>query len=192
VCNLGCDIDLWHEIGINIVKNIDYHHPDTAISVWPGKPHELDQWMGTGLIDAAITQRPTNHENQSIHQLLDEALILVSTRPNSPSRFDPGYIYVDFGEEFGRHHTAAYSDAGIARVSFGCSAWALDFLLKRGGSAYLPESSVKPLLTAGTLHLVSDAPMFSRTTYLVTDNTASSGWPWLKEISKWLEVLQSL
>ena len=116
-------------------------------------------------------------------------MILVSTRPDSPTRFDPGYVYVDAGEDFGRRHAAAYGDAGIAKGSFGCSVWALDFLKDRGGSAYLPERIVAPLCNSGQLHLIPDAPIFTRNTYLVTNVQAALAWSWLDKVEDWISVV---
>ena len=185
VCNLGCEIDLWSEIGRQLLVKIHRDHPHTALSAWPGKHNELDQWLATGLIDAALTYHPIIQEHLSIHELRSESLVLVSTQPDSPARFDPGYIYVDAGEDFGRRHATAYADAGIAKVSFGCSAWALDFLMDRGGSAYLPEQIAAPYCASGQLHLIADTPVFSRNTYLVTNDRVAQGWPWLTELDEW-------
>lgn len=187
VCNLGCDIDLWPKIGRHLLAKIHQDHPHTALSAWPGKHNELDQWLATGLIDAALTHHPITREQLTIHQLRSESLVLVSTRPDSPARFDPGYIYVDAGEDFGRRHATAYANAGIAKVSFGCSAWALDFLMDRGGSAYLPEQIAAPYCAAGKLYLIADTPAFSRNTFLVTNDMVAQGWPWLSKLEEWLD-----
>ena len=102
-------------------------------------------------------------------------------------RFDPGYIFVEAGEEFGRRHTVAYSDAGIAKVSFSSSSWALDFLLDRGGSAYLPQKLVHDLCLSEKLYRIAGAPSFSRNTYLATNNAASLSWPWFDDLVEWLQ-----
>ena len=97
-------------------------------------------------------------------------------------RFDLGYIYVDAGEEFGRQHAAAYSDGNTAQISFGCAVWGLEYLLKHGGSGYLPERLAADPLAAGKLYLIGDAPVFTRKTYLITNDTATTPWPWLPDV----------
>lgn len=179
VCNIGCHIDLWPRLGRDLFDHIHQSQPNMALSAWPGEQADLDQWLGTGLVDAALTYRPSAHENQTIHALPGEQLILVSTRPDSPMRFDPGYVYVNAGEDFARRHAAAYSDAATATVSFGCAVWALDHLLEHGGSAYLPKRLAEPHLSAGVFFPIADAPMFSRNVYLIINDTAAAGWPWL-------------
>ena len=178
-CNLGCHMDLWPGLGRRVFDEIHLGHPRTALSGWPGEQVQLDQWLGTGLVDAALTYRPTAHANQTARNLRAERLVLVSTRPDSPLRFDPGYVYVDAGEDFGRRHAAAYADAGVAKISFGSAVWALDFLLDHGGSAYLPERLAEPHRAQGRLHLLPDAPVFTRNIYLITNDAAAAAWPWL-------------
>ena len=186
VCNLGCDYDLWPELGRRLLGRIHRDFPQTALSAWPGKQDELEQWLAIGLIDAALTHLPVVREGVTTQELFSESLLLVSTREDTPLRFDPGYIYVDAGADFGRRHATAYADAGIARVSFGCSVWALDFLLDRGGSAYLPEQIAAPHIASGRFYRLDDAPVFNRGTYLVTSDTAAAGWPWLADAADWL------
>ena len=157
-------------------------HPETALSAWPGVQAQLQHWLGTGLIDAALTFQPSAHETQTSRALRAERLILVSTRPGSPLRFDPAYVYVDAGEDFGRRHAAAYADAGTAKLSFGSAVWALDHLLENGGSAYLPAYLAAPHLAAGRLHALAGAPVFTRTAFLITNDAAAANWPWLTQL----------
>lgn len=182
VFNLGCQMDLWPGFGRHMVGEIHRTHPEIALSARTGEHEQLDQWLGTGLVDVALTYRPVTHENQTIHALPPERLVVVSTRRGSPVRFDPQYIYVDAGEEFGRWHAAAYADAGIAKVSISSAVWALEFLLSHGGSAYLPERLAGPYIAAGRLHVLTGAPVFTRSVYLITNDAAAANWPWLADL----------
>ena len=153
-------------------------HPETALSAWPGVQAQLQHWLGTGLIDAALTFQPSAHETQTSRALRAERLILVSTRPGSPLRFDPAYVYVDAGEDFGRRHAAAYADAGTAKLSFGSAVWALDHLLADGGSAYLPERLARPHLAADRLFPVVGAPAFEQAVHLSRREAAAPDLTW--------------
>jgi hypothetical protein len=57
--------------------------------------------------------------------------------------------------------------------------WALDYLLDHGGSAYLPQRLAALHLAAGRLHRLPEGPEFTRNTYLITNDAAATGWPWL-------------
>lgn len=182
MCNLGCHMDLWPTMGRRLFDEFRNRHGNAAVSAWPGEQAQLDQWLGTGLVDVALSYRVATHENQVTHTLQAESLVLVSTDRHGPIRFDPGYIYVDAGEDFARRHAAAYADAGIAKLSFGSAVWGLEYLLANGGSAYLPERLVRAHCAAGRLHVREQAPVFNRNVYLITNDALAGDWSWLPEV----------
>ena len=182
VFNLGCHMDLWPGLGRRLFNIVHLEQTTTALSAWPGEQADLEQWLTAGLIDAALTYRPSAREGWTIRRLHGEPLALVSTRPESPVRFDPGYVFVDGGEDFGRRHAAAYADANTAKISFGCAVWALDFLMEHGGSAYLPERLAQPQIASGKLYPIPDAPVFTRAVYLITNDAAAAKWSWLPDL----------
>ena len=191
VCRIGCHMDLWPQLGKPLFGSLYRGQSSLALSAWPGEQVELDRWLGTGLVDAALTYKPAAHDNQTVHALEPEKLVLVSDRKDSPMRFDPAYVYVDAGEDFGRRHAAAYADADTAKVTFGCAVWALDHILDHEGSAYLPEGLATPYLAAGRLHRVADAPVFTRSTYLITNKAAGTDWSWLLDLVESLGTSQA-
>lgn len=182
ICRIGCHMDLWPYLGKRLFDELYKERASLALSAWPGEQMELDHWMGTGLVDAALTYRPTAHDNQTVHALAPEKLILVSDRPDSPIRFDPFYVYVDAGEDFGRRHAAAYANADTAKITFGSAVWALDHILEHEGSAYVPEGLAAPHLASGLLYQVAEAPTFTRSIYLITNKTDGADWSWLAKL----------
>jgi DNA-binding transcriptional LysR family regulator len=182
VCNFGCHVDLWPGPGRAFFEAVNRLSPTMALSASQGEQEALERQLGSGLVDVAMTYRPSVHGNRTIHALRPERLVLYATRPDNPIRFTPDYIYVDLGEEYRDQHAAAYADAGISRVSFDSAIWALDFLLANGGSAYLPERLADPYKTEGRLHAIDVAPVFTRNTYLVVNDQAAAGWHWLPEL----------
>ncbi len=182
VCNIGCHMDLWPILGQQIVRKIRQAISKTMISVWPCDESDLDQWLNSGLVDLALSFRSSTQEARSNRLVREEQLILVTTDPESPITFDPGYVFVDAGEAFGSRHHTAYAGSSIAKVSYGSAAWALDHLLAHGGSAYLPDLLAAPLIAAGRLHRKTEAPVFSRSVFLISNDAAADGWPWLQDV----------
>lgn len=182
VCNFGCHVDLWFGLGSTFFERVNMEQPPMALSVSHGEQHNLEEALGVGLLDAVLTSRLAATGSQKIHALQPDKLILCATERDRPMRFDPGYIYVDHGEDFRQQHALAYSDAGTARVTLGTSAWAIEFLLKNPGSAYLPERLALPYLTDQRLFSIDQAPKFTRNIYLVVNNSASEVWPWLDDL----------
>ena len=138
----------------------------------------MARWLQDGLTDLAVTYAPASRPTQRIWELSPDRLILVSTRRAAQMRFDPGYVFVEAGERFGREHAAAYADANAARISFGTAALGLEHLLAHGGSAYLPERVARPYLEQGRLFPIAGAPEFTRPVFLVCNKTALAVWPW--------------
>lgn len=191
VANLGCHPDLWPHLGDQLFDFVRSTHPTVAISVTHGGQSELTTLLGSGLIDLALTYSPATTPLQSAVALPTDTLILVSTDPTSPIRFDPGYVFAESGERFGRDHAAAYSDANMARVSFGSATLALQHLRTHGGSTYLPRRIADPLVRTGELHRLEDAPEFERPAWLVMNDAATSEWDWLPDAIDVVSRLQS-
>ena len=187
VCNFGCHVDLWPGPGRAFFNLLNQAHPRVALSASQGEHAELNQSLGFGLLDAVMTYEPTAQGNQTIHALRPDEIVLYATEPNRPMRFDPGYVFVEQGDEFRKLHAAAYADADTARITFGTAVWALEFLLANGGSCYLPSRIAAPHLAQERLFVVPDAPKFRRNTYLVVNDVVAKGWTWLPQLIDDLE-----
>lgn len=178
VCTFGCDRELWHGPGRAFFDGVVQGHPDMAVSVQQGGGRELEEWLAAGLVDVILTYGASTRGNQTAHALPPEELVLYSDREVTSIRADPKYIFVDHGEDYRRAHGETYHDAGIARVSFDSSFWALQFLLERGGSAYLPRALAAPLVAEGRLFELHEAPIYSRKKMLVVNDSAAANWDW--------------
>ena len=180
LCNFGCHVDLWADTGQSVFDEISQSANDTAVSVATGHDEDMLAWLQSGLIDLALAYRPGSQSSLQTFQLKEERIILVSTRANSPVRFDPGYIFVEAGEEFGNQHAAAYSDAGTARIRFNSATLGFAHLMEHGGSAYLPERIAGYAIEKEQLFVLSDAPVFTRQVYLICNRNVQPSWPWFE------------
>ena len=66
-----------------------------------------------------------------------------------------------------------YADANSARLTFNAPAPALGFILKNGGTAYLPERMVENLIGQQRLYLLTDGPVFERPVFLNAKESVS-------------------
>lgn len=179
ICNIGCAQDLWAGLGDLALATIRAAPIETALTVWPCEAGLVEDWLAAGLIDMAFAHSAVNGAGLTAHRLADDRLVLASTNPNAPARHDPGYVFVDSGEAFGRAHHLAYADADTAQLSFGTVEWALAHILAEGGTAYLPERLIAKHVASGDLHPVAYAPEFSRPVWMILRDDAAAGWPWL-------------
>ncbi len=182
VCNLACEYDLWPGLGARFFEVLQRDHPQVAVSIWLGSQADVAGWLHEGKSDAAFTHRSAVSQRQGQVVLAPDDLVLLSTAPDSPVRFDPGYVYVEGGEAFGRDHAVAYADANTARVSFGNATTGMEHILRVGGSAYLPKRLAESAIADGQLHLIGDAPVFQRAIYLNYNVAAHRAWGWFDPV----------
>lgn len=178
VCTFGCDPGLWHGPGKAFFDGVVSGHPEMAVSVHQGDGRDLEEALRTGLVDVILTYDSVARGNQTVHPLPPEELVLYSDRRETPIKADPKYIFVDHGEDYRRAHAETYHDAGIARITFDSARWALEYLLERGGSAYLPRALAAPHVSAGDLFELTEAPVYLRKKTLIVNDTAAQNWDW--------------
>lgn len=182
VCNLGCDRELWHGPGRRFFSSILSEHPEIALSVHQGSSAELAERIVEGSVDVILTYEAVARGNQTVYELPAEKLVLYSDRPNSPIVGDPNYIFVDHGADYRRMHAESYHDAGVARINFDSSWWALQFILDNRGSAYLPEALAAPFVRNDQIFPVADAPVYTRKKCLVANDSAAQNWSWFPNL----------
>jgi DNA-binding transcriptional LysR family regulator len=178
VCNVGLEYDLWEGIGQRFLDHVREESPGVAIAVWPGEQRQIDRWLNTGLIDLAFCYAPQAGEKFANRVLLDDEIILVSSKRMARPQYLDSYIYVDHGDEFRRQHAAAYPADVSSAVTIASSAWALDEILRRGGAGYVPLRHAAPLLQKGRIYEVKSAPRFNRRIYVVETTQATRSWDW--------------
>lgn len=164
--SFACDAGLWDSAGRAFFDWARKTNPDLAHEAWPGSSDEIVTWLSNGITDAALTMEPVVGQGLLSRGSVQERLVLVSPQPQTFSADMTGYIYVDLGPEFRRKYTDNAVFEARAAVTYASSAWAIEHLLREGGTAYLPWGAVAPNLASGRLHMVTDAPEFSRSLHL--------------------------
>lgn len=182
VCTFGCERELWHGPGKAFFDGVVSNHPEMAVSVLQGGARDLETWLAEGRVDAILTYEAVARGAQTVYPLPPEELVLYSTMRNTPIDADPLYVFVDHGEEYRRRHDEAYHHAGVARVSFDSSWWALQYMLERGGSAYLPRALAAAHVARGVLHVLTEAPVFSRKKAMIVNDSAAQNWDWFESL----------
>ncbi len=179
--NIGHEVDLWDGGVDDWLAWFANERPEIALQVWAGDGEALNRWLASGLIDCAVTYGDALKGEVKSEPLFADRLVLVSREERPLRDWDPGYIYVDWGEAFRRNHALAYPASETSPVTFGDGAFALRHMLARGGSGHLPLRAVEAHLAAGRLHLVAGAPEFARPVFLASSpqmaaEVAGAGW----------------
>lgn len=180
-CNMACHPDLWAGLGQALFDHIRQTQPQVALSVWQGGERDLTAWVTAGLADVVLTYWPTAKQGQTVQDLTSDTLILCATTAQDAGRSDPGYVFVEAGDTFGRDHAVAYADVAAARISFGTAELGLAHILTEGGAAYLPRRLAAPYLEQKRLFWRDTAPVFTRQSYVLSNTRAVAAWPWFHD-----------
>ncbi|WP_139837705.1 LysR family transcriptional regulator [Roseovarius litorisediminis] len=174
-----CDPSLWSGLGETWVAELRATHPETATEIWSGLTPDAQRWLQSGLSDAALLPEPLTGPDFDSREFAADQLVQVATRPRAAMRWDPDYIFVDYGPAFRTQHAQAWPGDDTAALSFSNPDWALSHLMAQGGSAYLPKRMIETRLSTGTLHLVKGAASFTRRTFLTWRKASETVFPWL-------------
>jgi len=116
-----------------------------------------------GLGDVAVVYTPRFLPEIVYEQIFTEEFHLVSTLAISLRDIDlPTYIRVGYSPAFNAAHSELLPELSLGPLSVGLNALATDALQQQGGSAYLPQTSARELLSAGGFHIVPDAPVIAQ------------------------------
>lgn len=178
ICNVGCHFDMWAGVGQVWADQLRQNSPEIALSFWAGNAEDIERWLSTGLVDVALMFDASVSGDWHVQTLFDDQLVQVSTRRRSTAEWDEDYVYVDQGQEFRRLHAEAFSEAHTPRMTISSSHWAIDYILKWGGSGYLPMRLIPDLLEQEKLFLVEGSPRLSRRAYLVSQKSTTGTWDW--------------
>ncbi|MEX2202167.1 MAG: LysR family transcriptional regulator [Dongiaceae bacterium] len=183
IVSLACHPELWTGIGERWIDAVERDHPEMALEVWPGEPAEMRRWLSGGLVDVAFSLEPVTGDGVASRETMRDALVQVATIDRDVQAWDPAYIYVDLGPAFRRDHRLAWPGDDTPRITYASSGWALEHLLRKGGSAYLPWRLAAAHVAAGRLYPVRGADEFSRPVYFNWREASAAVHPWLLSAS---------
>ncbi|SLN63648.1 Hca operon transcriptional activator [Roseovarius albus] len=174
-----CAPALWPNLGQDWIDGLRRDHPETAVEVWAGLKSDAQSWLQSGMSDAALLPEPITGPGFDHRVFSTETLIQVSTVEREAVRWDPHYIFVDYGPAFRAQHAAAWPSGETASLSVSNPDWAREHLFKYGGSAYLPERIVQEDLAAGRLFAVRGSASFTQRSVLSWRKASEPAFAWL-------------
>ena len=177
--SLVCEPGMWAGLGEDMVAEWRAAHPETAFEIWTALAGDARAWLEAGLSDAALMTEPLIGAEMAHRVLCEERLVQVSRVKREVMAWDPEYVFVDYGLAFRDWHAATWPGDETARMSFSNPAWALEHVMKSGGSAYLPERMVAGPLVQGEVFEVEGAASFVRRAVLSWRKGAEETFGWL-------------
>lgn len=163
---IGGRVGLWEDLLIDWLAQFAQLAPDIAVRALIGFEDDLMQALIEGRADIGVMYTPQARPGLSVEMLLEERLVMVSTREHPSATLDREYVYVDWGAEFFTQHTLAFPSFSGAALTVNIGWLGLHHILAHGGSGYFPLRMVHRYEREGRLHRVASAPEFRLPAYL--------------------------
>ncbi|MCW8335801.1 LysR family transcriptional regulator [Vibrio paucivorans] len=136
---------------------------------------QLNRQLLERTLDMAFAFDQIKAEELHCKKVADLVLVLVSTQEDCVDTvFDSKYVYVDWGTRFASEHADRHPKVPAPYLRTSTARIALDFILEKGGSAYLPASLVEPFINSGQLFNVTGVKEWQRPIYLSYRKNSSS------------------
>jgi DNA-binding transcriptional LysR family regulator len=163
---VGGEFSLWDRLLLRWVPWMRAAMPDVALKVEVGQSDGLMRQLSEGLVDIGVMYSPLSRPGLITEKLLEEKLVLVSSKPRQMTQWDDSYVFVDWGPEYRAAHAHAYPDLATPAVSVGLGALGLQHIFANGGFGYFPMRVVRPYLKDHRLTLVPRSAEFRRPAYM--------------------------
>jgi DNA-binding transcriptional LysR family regulator len=163
---VGGRIGLWEDLLLRWLPIFAALAPDVAVRASVGFEEDLMSALIDGRVSIAVMYTPQARPGLTVEPLLEERLVMVSTRANPPAEPERDYIYVDWGAEFFAQHSLAFPNFAGAALTVNIGWLALQRILAYGGAGYFPARMLREDELAGRLHRVPGAPEFRLPAYL--------------------------
>ncbi|OWQ47986.1 LysR family transcriptional regulator [Roseateles noduli] len=167
VMTIGCELSLWDPLLLDWLLWMRTSAPHLALRTEVGFPADLIDRVASGTLDVAVVYAPQQRPGLRIELLLEEKLVLVTTRKRGQKLDPEDYVYVDWGPEFAAQHALAFPEMGHAGVSAGLGPLGREYVLAAGGSGYFRLAVVRKHLESGKLRRIRGAPEFLYPAYAV-------------------------
>lgn len=163
--SLGSVVSLWDQLVPEWSGWMRREAPDVALHIVADYSPSLMRQLADGAMDIAVMYEPREMPGLVVEELLVEDFYLLTTAGTcsvEDEAWRQGYVFVDWGDSFRHKHDEAFADL-VADVTVGLGSIAMSYILRHGGSTYLPLRMANAMVRCGQLAGVRGAPVFQRT-----------------------------
>lgn len=158
---------LWDIVLQEWLNTTHQTHPNLSITAEVTGIETMQRRLSDGTLDLAFMFDAPALKDMNVKEIQTIPIVMVSSAANIgvEEALRNKYILVDWGTTFDVSHAKYFPDMPAPSMRVGLGRVALDVMLTCGGSAYMAEAMVLEYLNNGTLHLVQDAPVITRSAY---------------------------
>jgi LysR family transcriptional regulator, flagellar master operon regulator len=171
---VGARLGLWEDLMLRWLPVFMSQAPDVAVRALVGFDEDLMEALVLGRAGVAVMYAPQARPGLTVEPLLEERLVMVSTRAKPPREPQSDYIYIDWGPEFFAQHSLAFPNFVGAALTVNIGLPGLQYLLTNGGTAFFPARMLRDHERAGRLHRVPGAPEFRLPVYVCFPSKSDS------------------
>lgn len=165
--SVGAEFSLWDSLLLKWIPWIRVSVPDLAIRAESAPMDNLIRRLGEGLLDLAATYTMQNRSGLVSEVLFIDELIFVTSDPAISSPAHKDYIFVDWGPDFLRDYTKAFTQPAVPRLIVSHGQLGFLHMMENGGAGYFPRRMARSALESGLLTAREDLPSFRQPVYLV-------------------------
>ncbi|BCE01517.1 LysR family transcriptional regulator [Marinicellulosiphila megalodicopiae] len=164
---VGSIMSIWDISLQDWLQKIHRNMDDCSLLTTTYSPFELRKSLLNRVVDIAFLFEPIYVKDLITQKIGTVALHLVSTEINDIDNVKDlnNFIMVEYGESVNSQYLRDFQDAPGAKHSMNQPIVALNFILEVGGSAYLPRQMTFEHVRKNKLHIVENAPVYSRDIY---------------------------
>lgn len=158
---------LWDIFLQDWLNSIYSQMPNLGLRAEESTPLRVVEKLDRGLIDVGFMYEQPKLKDMAVEEVKDIPLQLVSSQHglHADNAIADGYIRVEWGTTFNTLHENYFPQRPLAPVRVNSGRVALGIILNCGGSAYLPQSVVTPLIAEQKLYPVEGAPEIEMKAY---------------------------
>lgn len=166
---VGAMLDLWETLLDDWLRQLRERMPDTALLVETGAADLLIRKLLDGVLDLAVLFEPPQAPELEIRELGVINLVMVATRRGLKveEACRSGYILVDWGTAFARHHARLFPDLPAPALHVSLGVLARRYLDHSDGAAYLPDRMLSTAHGSRCLYRVKSAAQIERPVFAV-------------------------
>lgn len=161
--------NVWDAYFQNYLTVVNDDFPDMRLRAEMQDIRLLHTSILNNTLDIGLCFDPFFANEVSSQQIAEISLILVSKEPGyaADELMASNYVRVDWGTQFALEHDAKYGKNSAPKLITSTSRIALDFILAKGGGAFLPSTLVEPFIENGELFRVKGKHTMKRSVYAV-------------------------
>ena len=165
---VGLHMTMWRRFMPDWLVWMQEHHPHFALQVEADYSERLVDYVSQGVLDLAITHMPSGLPGLVVEPFMEDELIMVSRIARDFGSCDPAdYIFVDWSYGYREEHQEKLPEFATSTINVGYGEIALEYLYASECYSYMPRAYVSDDLAENRLHIVKDAPVLNRPSYLV-------------------------